>query len=328
MKLKTLLSLQSSLRVTFLVGRIVHLPAMKREVRAFYGSISKGDAAHVDAAWLAMFFSILLVAISHPPRDWKGLESWTTVENEQRWYKASLECLTLHGASLLYSKEDALRATVLLDFYEPNPQQRLVRLRASISNAHILGLHHENNNERSFLQREMRRRLWWALVVRDWLGALENGTNVIQKSQMTTLPPENVCVSETRGAIVLLILHFSNDDHLEVTSTPTVLSAEQFTDMSFVLGIISLAQVSYDHAQIQYRERNIGNEDAIILNERYLNVLESMPSIYHEADMYGEATNMGSPLLVHLWFIKQSAFNKYISCLLENFNELTFIEAC
>jgi hypothetical protein len=163
---------------------------MRRQIKAFY---SKGRMCD-DPTWLALLFAICLVVVTHPPRYYEGLELWTRTEVAQRWYEDAIACLEISQASSLsvvLRDRKAICAALLLDFYEPDQLKSFARLRTEITSAQILGLQSDGAPSASLLEKEMDRRLWWALCVRDWSGAIGYGTHMIHFEHTRTPKPGN-----------------------------------------------------------------------------------------------------------------------------------------
>lgn len=163
---------------------------MRRQIRAFYAN---GRVCE-DPTWLALFTALCLVVVTHPPREWSNLESWTRINIAQRWYENSIACLEMSQTSSLSSilpDRKAIRAALLLDFYEPDRLKSFARLWMEITSAQILGLQEGGTTSASLLNREMDRRLWWALCVRDWSGAIGYGTHIIHQEHSRAPKPGN-----------------------------------------------------------------------------------------------------------------------------------------
>jgi len=107
----------------------------------------------------------------------------------------------------------ALQAIILLDFYESDAELRLSRLRLAITSAQNMGLHRlgpdkyedrgQSGVELSAVyaasaanigmrgEREIKKRIWWTLVVKDWYLATEPHGHIVQPDLFNTPVPCN-----------------------------------------------------------------------------------------------------------------------------------------
>jgi hypothetical protein len=180
------------------------MPAFRKEVETFYDEIlAKESTSRISLDWLALFFSFILLAITHPSRFPGQYPSQMTPDTTLlmppdtpiKWYNAALSCLSQDGMRL--RSICALQAIILLDFYEADAEVKLSRLRSAITGAQLMGLHRLGPDSSSgtypiaLCEREIQKRIWWCLVVKDWNGAVEEHGYIVQPSLCSTPHPCN-----------------------------------------------------------------------------------------------------------------------------------------
>ena len=205
-----------------LFGNTVHMPLFRLEVRSFYEEVlERRELDRVSFDWLALFFAFILLAITHPSRYPGQYPSQMTPDTTLvlppatagLWYDAVTQCLERDQMRL--RSICALQAIILLDFYESDVGLRLSRLRLAITSAQQMGLHRLGPDHRGDAvelgadtssrssnrggvvslnkggEREIRKRVWWELVVKDWCGATESCGYVVQPAFFNTPVPCN-----------------------------------------------------------------------------------------------------------------------------------------
>lgn len=177
------------------------MPTFRQDVLSLYDvTLENGEVNKVSLDWLALFFAFILLAITHPSR-YPGQYPTQMMPDTTLllhpittsvWYDAVTRCL--QDSQLRLKSINALQAIILLDFYEADTKLKLVRLRIAITSAQMMGLHRLGPDTYedgvSLEEREIKKRIWWALV-KDWNGAAESHGYIVQADHFSTPLPGN-----------------------------------------------------------------------------------------------------------------------------------------
>lgn len=186
-------------------------------------------------------------------------------------------------------------------------------LKMAILHAQELGLHRlkssRHGDRRPFrteatLQREMGRRIWWALCFRDWSHAspARNRVASISLRDFTTPLPGNY-----------------NDEDLtpkegELLGEPK--DRDTLTEMSYVLAILDYIVIAKDHCEVQQQAAGCNgvqvDADAMAsVAARYQNFIGGLPRFYHaDVTVTQEASFWCRALEVQKWLLQSAIFSR------------------
>ncbi|PWZ02521.1 hypothetical protein BCV70DRAFT_143861, partial [Testicularia cyperi] len=317
-------------RVRYLGGHVVHVPCLKREMEAFYALDSVEKRArvvnHVDPGWLGMFLTVLALGVRFypcvPKAGWKPVSHLFDGKTIHAWHSAAKTCLVLAGY-LNSSSMSVVQAILLLYLFNSTAgsscggetdsgSTSTALLRIAITNAQEMGLHRlgdldkqpvPNEPSSKIIRREIAKRIWWALVFRDWSAA---GTGcakdyVIRADSFNTPLPGNY-----------------NDDDLLCSPLPPPRPREEITEMSYVLSNIEFGMVVKEDVDIRQRrelhaatsggDRRLTCAESRRLDMLYRAVLENAPAYFKVGSEIGRVTCIE----VQRWLLQQSVFSKLL----------------
>ncbi|TKY90724.1 hypothetical protein EX895_000722 [Sporisorium graminicola] len=317
-------------RARYLCGHVIHVPCLKREMEAFYALDSAEKRArvvnHVDPGWLGMFLMVLALGLRFypctPKAGWQPANHLFDGKTIHAWHSAAKSCLVV--ANYLNSTSlSVIQAIVLLCLFSSvsgascggesdTGAANIALQRVAITNAQEMGLHRlgdldkqpqPNEASSKTIRREIAKRIWWALVFRDWSAA---GTGcakdyVIRAEHFNTPLPGNY-----------------NDDDLMVTPLPPPRPREEFTEMSYVLSNLDFCMVVKEDVDVRFRrelhtatnggDRRLTCVEAQRLDFLYRNVLENAPSFFKVGSEIGRVTCIE----VQRWLLQQAVFSKLL----------------
>jgi hypothetical protein len=140
---------------------VIHWPTFEREVERVYTAKSFQG---LPRDWLGLFFAILACGSLQASVD--SHLSLGRREAGIQFFETSARLLVSWDQN---ASETYVRATFLLSMFATEGNKKIAGSRwlaSSIRTAQEIGLNHEPNHLIRF-EREMRRRLWWALYIRD-----------------------------------------------------------------------------------------------------------------------------------------------------------------
>ncbi|GAK62167.1 uncharacterized protein PAN0_001d0365 [Moesziomyces antarcticus] len=317
-------------RVRYLCGHVVHVPCLKREMEAFYALDSVEKRArvvnHVDPGWLAMFLSVLALGLRFypcsPKPGWQPANHLFDGKTIYAWHSAAKTCLVL--ANYLNSTSmSVIQAILLLYLFTSvsgascggeadSGTTNTALLRIAITNAQEMGLHRlgdldkqpkPNEPSSKVIRREIAKRIWWALVFRDW-SATGTGCSkdyIIRAEHFNTPLPGNY-----------------NDEDLMITPLPAPRPREEFTEMSYVLSNLEFGMVVKEDVDVRFRrelhaatnggDRRLTCVEAQRLDVLYRGVLENAPSYFKVGSEIGRVTCIE----VQRWLLQQAVFSKLL----------------
>lgn len=317
-------------RARYLCGHVIHVPCLKREMEAFYALDSTEKRArvinHVDPGWLGMFVMVLALGIRFypctPKAGWQPANHLFDGKTIHAWHSAAKSCLVL--ANYLNSSSMSVIQAILLIYLfgsvsgascggeADSGTTNIALIRIAITNAQEMGLHRlgdldkqprPNEPSSKVIRREIAKRIWWALVFRDWSAA---GTGcskdyIIRSEHFNTPLPGNY-----------------NDDDLMLTPLPAPRPREEFTEMSYVLSNLEFGMVVKEDVDIRHRrelhtatnggDRRITCSEAQKLDFLYRSVLENAPSFFKVGSEIGRVTCIE----VQRWLLQQAIFSKLL----------------
>lgn len=317
-------------RARYLSGHVVHIPCLKREMEAFYALESSEKRArvvnHVDPGWLGMFLSVLALGIRFypctPKAGWQPASHLFDGKTIHAWHSAAKTCLVL--ANYVNSTSmSVIQAILLLYLFTSvsgsscggeadSGSTNIALLRIAITNAQEMGLHRlgdlnkqpqPNDPSSKVIRREIAKRIWWALVFRDW-SATGTGCSkdyIIRAESFNTPLPGNY-----------------NDEDLMVTPLPAPRPREEFTEMSYVLSNLEFGMVVKEDVDVRARrelhaatsggDRRLACAEAGRLDVLYRGVLENAPSFFKVGSEIGRVTCIE----VQRWLLQQAVFSKLL----------------
>ncbi len=317
-------------RARYLCGHVVHVPCLKREMEAFYALDSTEKRArvvnHVDPGWLAMFLGVLALGLRFypcsPKAGWKSAGHLFDGKTIHAWHSAAKTCLVLSNY-LNSTSLSVIQAILLLYLFNSvsgtsfggeadSGTTNIALLRIAITNAQEMGLHRlgdldkqprPNEPSSKVIRREIAKRIWWALVFRDW-SATGTGCSkdyIIRAEHFNTPLPGNY-----------------NDDDLMVTPLPPPRPREEFTEMSYVLSNLEFGMVVKEDVDVRFRrelhvatnggDRRLACAEAARLDVMYRGVLENAPSFFRVGSEIGRVTCIE----VQRWLLQQAVFSKLL----------------
>ena len=317
-------------RARYLCGHVIHVPCLKREMEAFYALDSAEKRArvvnHVDPGWLGMFLMVLALGLRFypctPKAGWQPASHLFDGKTIHAWHSAAKSCLVL--ANYLNSTSmSVIQAILLLYLFSSvsgascggeadSGSTNTALIRVAITNAQEMGLHRlgdldkqpqPNEPSSKVIRREIAKRIWWALVCRDW-SAVGTGCSkdyVIRAEHFNTPLPGNY-----------------NDDDLMASPLPAPRPREEFTEMSYVLSNLEFCMVVKEDVDVRFRrelhtatnggDRRLTCVEAQRLDFLYRGVLENAPSFFKVGSEIGRVTCIE----VQRWLLQQAVFSKLL----------------
>ncbi|SJX61771.1 uncharacterized protein (N-terminal fragment), partial [Sporisorium reilianum f. sp. reilianum] len=220
-----------------LVGRIMHMPSVQKDV-AFFADATVEEllTSPLDMYDLARFLMILRLGMRFYP--WKGgmfiddaaPEFIAINALKNRGDDVSLQWLNLAKRALAVDRNFSLASltaiqTAILMILDGRDSPTYLRmlLRISIQTSLDMGLHRlgsampsSKNPDDDIVHIESGVRIWWYLVVKDWCSAQREGAYTIHPSQMTTRKPLHTTDARLAQGRTDEI---SRDDHCETSYT-------------------------------------------------------------------------------------------------------------
>ena len=300
------------------VLNVVHIPTLRKELRILYSLNSPLCRARgidvADTCWLGVLLMVLVIGLrfreTHDTELTARLGEFVDPGYPPLWYSATKTCLVLSG--FIGSSSLTVLTTILLLMFQcpRSANQAPSLMRIAISNAQGMGLHRlgdlsnqpkPGESAEYRLRREMAKRLWWALVVKDWNCALVSTTPyMIQPHQFNTPLPGN----------------FNSEDLLQSSTEPHPRDA--FTEMSFFLSGIELAKVTRENAEIinqlemqqatDGKPRQVTCDQNIMLDSKYRAVLNNA-SIFSNNILGKQNEEVVS---VQRWAFQQHVFDRML----------------
>ncbi|EPQ28721.1 uncharacterized protein PFL1_03525 [Pseudozyma flocculosa PF-1] len=235
-----------NLRCHHLVGHVIFMPAFRRDVDAFNSmTVAEILMSTLDMFDLARYLMVLRLGMRFYP--WRGglfvdaqrpeFIATDALKNRGddislKWYQLAKRALAADRSFSLGSLKAVQAALLMILDGRDAPSYLRMLLRISIQTALDMGLHRlgdampkPNDVGEDLVRIETGVRIWWYLVVKDWCSAQREGAYTVHPAQMTTRRP----------------LH-TNDDRL-AENLADELPLEEFSEMSYVLGQISLAHL-------------------------------------------------------------------------------------
>ncbi|KAE8204491.1 hypothetical protein A4X06_0g6089 [Tilletia controversa] len=305
--------------VSFLAGRVIHVPTLRKEIETFFAfdSVEKRArvVSYVDPGWLAVLLMVFVTAIQFWPCNSTRSPTLFDGRSQGMWYAASKSALVLARYQSSQSLS-VLQSIILINLHAQEPGRvNTALMRIAINNAMDLRLHRLGDVDKAlgaagqkdapvgpcaFVRRQIELRIWWALVFRDWSSSACTGHYVINPEYFNTPLPANL-----------------NEHELCQTPTPQTHPINTPTEMSYVLANLEMAKAVrlntdlLNKASIQSGGRNKGlrSQDEEVLDKVYRSVLSTAPSFFQAGSRAGEGTN----LEVQRWLFVQAVFHKLLN---------------
>ncbi|KAL7341204.1 Proteophosphoglycan ppg4 [Rhodotorula toruloides] len=189
---------------------VVHAPTFWSHLAAFR-NLGDDRFERASLAWLSLYFALLAVSAKLVDREQQDAMGWTEAETSgaaSRWFTCSIACLYRHNflqlhdfsclqaiAVLVLSGRDAGSATLIASL-----------LSAGLSIAQDMGLQRLPSDEqwkeamkgkpagvraKALIDREIRKRVVWALVHSEWFAIPFKGYSLLSRAQIVTPLPLN-----------------------------------------------------------------------------------------------------------------------------------------
>ncbi|TKY87086.1 hypothetical protein EX895_003763 [Sporisorium graminicola] len=279
-----------NLRCHNLVGRIMHMPSVQKDVDFFaQATVEELLTSPLDMYDLARYLMILRLGMRFYP--WKGgmFTDDTTPEFiainalKNRGDDISLQWLNLAKRGLAVERSFSLGSltaiqTAILMILDGRDSPAYLRmlLRISIQTSLDMGLHRlgsampsSKKPDDHIVYIESGVRIWWYLVVKDWCSAQREGAYTIHPSQMTTRKP----------------LH-TTDARLAEGRTDEI-SRDDYCETSYTLCQIELANIIRESIDLRNEQSTLGGVYDVISpnNQKLLHVkletfLGDLPPFY------------------------------------------------
>ncbi|UPK91317.1 hypothetical protein LCI18_002252 [Fusarium solani-melongenae] len=211
-----------------IVSRIVHMPAIRKMIRE-----TRSSGTSLSPANEALMFSIYYAAVTSMEEDDVMTNFGSTKAELNLKYRLGLEH-ALAKADFLNDPNivlvQAFAIFLLLVRRHDSPRYVWMMTGLLIRMAHALGLHRDGSRfpHLTPFEVEQRRRLWWMIGVIDVRASEDQGTEfTISRDSFDTKMPLNI-----------------NDEDLDPDTKEMPPAREILTDMSFVLAMLELSDVS------------------------------------------------------------------------------------
>jgi hypothetical protein len=288
-------------RVNHLVGHVIYSPGYQRAAEAFM-SMSVEECvmskAFVDPCCLSTMMLVLCLGYDfhphHPPPGRAASPGFLAVQKIRQgaidptvhWYAIARQSLAVEGSYHLPSIPALQAACLFLARGKENDGWMKMMHHVAVSSARTFGLHNLGQAKadprvqvEDFIRLECGIRIWNYLTMRDWsLANDQDHLSLIHPDQMTTRKPLNI-----------------DDEDIE-RGLRESRSDTEWTNMSFVLAQIELAQLIRDSSTLQHRG---------ILKERADDYLRRLPH-YFRLDSH---INSPGLLPVQRWLLHQQVFD-------------------
>lgn len=196
--------------VQVLQHSVVHAPTFYQQLAAFR-ELGDDRFERGSLAWLSLYFALLAVSaklVQPEQQDKMGWSEAETSANASRWFSCSIACLYRFNflqchefsclqaiALLVLSGRDAGSATLIASL-----------LSSGLSIAQDMGLHRLISDEafsaatkghparakaQALIEREIRKRVMWALVHSEWFAIPFKGYSLLSRLQIATPLPLN-----------------------------------------------------------------------------------------------------------------------------------------
>ncbi|KAK0531623.1 hypothetical protein OC834_002889 [Tilletia horrida] len=301
--------------VSFLAGKVIHVPTLRKEIETFFAfdSVEKRArvVSYVDPGWLAVLLMVFVTAMQFWPCSSSKVPSIFDGRSQSVWYAAAKSALVLARYQSSQSLS-VLQSIILINLHAQEPGRvNTALMRIAINNAMDLRLHRLGDVDKSltangscpgpcqFVRRQIELRIWWALVFRDWTSSACTGSYIIRDDWFNTPLPANL-----------------NEYELCQTPSPQSHPIQTATEMSYVLANIEFAKAVRLNTDLLNRvsiqsagkSKSLRAEDTQVLDQVYRSVLSNAPSFFQAGSREGEGTN----LEVQRWLFVQAVFHKLL----------------
>ncbi|KAF2864667.1 hypothetical protein BDV95DRAFT_508913 [Massariosphaeria phaeospora] len=281
---------------------IVHLPSLLACINDVYMRIQSQQPPEIGT--LVLLLSIITSVTwtwGASGIDDDGCSAIQADEEARFWAKTTEDVLEItKGSAAAALSLECVQAVVILSFVVGNLDGVALRYRSLLSTGILmsreLGLHScdhpSNSNKETTIKTEMGRRAWWYLVGTDWLLASRysgNSACVYQCSprHMTVDKPLNV-----------------NDEDLSDSTAPVVRPIEQYTEMSYTIQRLRLAELSRalaDHNPLEgVRSGAVSYANVLAADAELDKFMNDLPSFfkvntYSNPEIPTDSTMSGAP---------------------------------
>ncbi|KAL1863892.1 hypothetical protein Daus18300_008041 [Diaporthe australafricana] len=268
---------------TFWIHFALFIPKFRREHEDFCDWLrAKKPLSEFDPAWMAIYFSVLastLMFMDEKETDDKrpaGVDFTSLLRN---WYESAL--LFLDTADYIKSPDvRTVQAIAILNIVFNNVgdvHRHQNMWTVAIRQAQQLGLgSDEDNTDESYCEQQIRKRLWWTLVICEWIPVPHRAPCLHEIDFSCKLPDE------------------VDDDELETTSGNSRLPRSKPRPVRYH---IAMAEVSRIYYRLRYmlRLREWKTEDVARLvfnaDEQLANLITDLPSYLQSDEKQTAATD-------------------------------------
>ncbi|PWN53328.1 hypothetical protein IE53DRAFT_294399, partial [Violaceomyces palustris] len=249
------------LRVHHLVGHVIHMPTLKRDINYFMrSSLIEIMTSSLNMYDLARFLMVLRLGMRFYP--WKGgifidadkaeFKAVNNLKNRgddisKQWRNLAKQCLAIDQTFVITSLTGLQAGLLMILDGRDSPDFLRIVLKISVQTALDMGLHRLGKAEplpdeapEDFIRLETGVRIWWYLVVKDWCSAQREGAYTIHPAQMTTRKPLHALDEDISEA------KFEEQPH------------ENWTPLSYVLAQIRLASIVREGIDLRNEQSAFG----------------------------------------------------------------------
>ena len=226
---------------TFWVHYALFIPAFEREHSDFWNRYLVTESLQgVDQLWLAIYFAVLasnlLFMDEGETADGRpnGISFMGLLHN---WYESSLFFLDradfTQNPSVSAVKTIAILGIVFNNVGDVNRHRALWSVALQQAQQLKMGVDSDNQRE-TYVEQQLRRRLWWTLIICDWLAAPHRSPSINDSDFDCRMPDE------------------IDDEELASCVAPSRLSRSKPRPIEYHIAMIRVAKVYY---QIRYKLR-------------------------------------------------------------------------
>ncbi|GAA6036232.1 hypothetical protein JCM8097_006848 [Rhodosporidiobolus ruineniae] len=261
---------------------VVHSATFRAQVTAFH-SLGEDAFTRASPAWMSLYFAVLAVSAKLITREQTDEVGWTDEQMFKAagdWFDCCVACLyranflQVHDLSslqaiaiLVLSGRDAGSATLIASL-----------LYSGLSVAQDLGLHRLPSDEawdaalkgrpvrvraKSLIDREIRKRVLWALVHSEWFAIPFKGYSLLSKVQITTPLPLNATDSDLAGG--------------ELIDRPR----DEFTPVSWLLRYVEIGRhmsTAFEHSSTEKATAAQAYQAFLEADKQLEGVLNNLPA--------------------------------------------------
>ncbi|OQU95146.1 Fungal specific transcription factor domain-containing protein [Cladophialophora immunda] len=260
---------------------VAHVPTVQRMMQNLYNSLEQGHFVVPSevALMLSIFASASALCVYFLGETRPSFSSSDAAQASSFWINAALEVIESSRRTVSRKLED-VQAAIILGFLLFHSEGFSTRARCLFATAAAmardLSLHKVDapgnaGNQRTTLESEIERRVWWHVVATDWLlslsGGPQEGTYLIQPRHMRVNRPRNV-----------------DDEDLYPGSPPIDKPLSEPTIMSYYIQRIKLADIRRSVVDVMPLSSlelgTIDYQEVIRLDSKFESFLQELPPFF------------------------------------------------